>query len=147
MRELGLCAVQPRAYRRTTIAGEVAAIPDLIDRDFTAQVPDARLVGDITYLRTSEGWLYLATVVDLPTRMVVGWQTAPHMRTSLIVDALQMVVTGGHVRTGAVFHSDRVSHYTSTEFADSTEFTDVRISLGRTGVCWATRRPSRSSRR
>lgn len=54
MRELRLCAVQPRAYKRTTIAGDVAAIPDLIDRDFTAQVPGARLVGDITYLRTSE---------------------------------------------------------------------------------------------
>ncbi|MGM5068671.1 DDE-type integrase/transposase/recombinase [Rhodococcus qingshengii] len=101
--------MQPRVYKRTTIAGEVAAIPDLIDRDFTAQVPGARLVGDITYLRTSEGWLYLATVIDLATRMVVGWQTAWHMRMSLIVDALQMAVTGGHVRTGAVFHSDRGS--------------------------------------
>ncbi len=116
-RELRLCAVQPRAYKRTTIAGEVAAIPDLIDRAFTAQVPGARLVGDITYLRTSEGWLYLATVIDLATRMVVGWQTASHMRTSLIVDALQMAVTGGHVRTDAVFHSDRGSQYTSTGFA------------------------------
>jgi putative transposase len=104
MRELGLCAVQARAYKRTTIPGEVAAIPDLIDRDFTTQVPGARLVGDITYLRTSERWLYLATVIDLATRMVVGWQTASHMRTSLIVDALQMAVTGGHVRTGTVFH-------------------------------------------
>lgn len=57
MRELGLCAVQPRAYKRTTIAGAVAAVPDLIDRDFTARAPGARLVGDITYLRTREGWL------------------------------------------------------------------------------------------
>lgn len=103
MRELRLCALQPRAHKRTTIAGEVAAIRDLIDRDFTAQVLGARLVGDITYLRASEGWLYLATVIDLATRMVVGWQTASHMGTSLIVDALQMAVTGGHARTGAVF--------------------------------------------
>ncbi|MDV8009250.1 IS3 family transposase [Rhodococcus sp. IEGM 1318] len=136
MRELRLCAVQPRAYKRTTIAGEVAAIPDLIDRDFTAQVPGVRLVGDITYLRTSEGWLYLATVIDLATRMVVGWQAASHMRTSLIVDALQMAVTGGHVRTGAVFHSDCGSQYRSTGFAEFAESRYLRTSVGRTGVCW-----------
>lgn len=136
MRELRSCAVQPRAYKRTTIAGEVAAIPDLIDRNFTAQVPGARLVGDITYLRTSEGWLHLATVIDLATRMVVGWQTASHMRTSLIVDALQMAVTGGHVRTDAVFHSDRGSQYTSTRIAEFAESKDVRTSVGRTGACW-----------
>ncbi|MDZ7914512.1 MAG: IS3 family transposase [Rhodococcus sp. (in: high G+C Gram-positive bacteria)] len=87
-------------------------------------------------IQASEGWLYLATVIDLATRMVVGWQTASHMRTSLIVDALQMAVTGGHVRTDAVFHSDRGSQYTSTRFAEFAESKDVRTSVGRTGVCW-----------
>jgi transposase InsO family protein len=73
MRELGLTACQPRAYRRTTLAGsEPTATVDLLERDFTAAAPGQRLVGDITYLRTGQGWLYLATVIDLCTRMVVG---------------------------------------------------------------------------
>ena len=65
------------------------------------------MVGDITYLRTGEGWLYLATVIDLATRMVTGWQLAEHMRTSLVTDALQMAITHGHAAPGAIFHSDR----------------------------------------
>jgi len=110
MRELGLRAVQPRAYKRTTIQdGQPAESPDLIGRDFTAQAPGQRLVGDITYLKTGQGWLYLATVIDLCTRMVIGWQLADHMRSTLVIDALGMAILGGHVTPGAVFHSDRGS--------------------------------------
>lgn len=103
------CVPSSRApYKRTTITAQTTvATPDLIGRDFTATAPGQRLVGDITYLKTGEGWLYLATVIDLATRMVVGWQTASHMRTSLIVDALAMAIDAGHVRRDAVFHSDR----------------------------------------
>ena len=117
MRELGLLACQPRGYKRTTIAGEEPVeTPDLIGREFTASAPGQRLVGDITYLRTGEGWLYLATVIDLATRMVVGWQLAEHMRTSLVTDALAMAITGGHVtgrgdlsqRPGLPIHIRRV---------------------------------------
>jgi putative transposase len=94
MRELGLQACQPRAYKRTTVPGEQpVSTPDLIERDFTAPAPGTRLVGDITYLRTGEGWLYLATVIDLATRMVVGWQTAAHLRTSLVIDALTELIS------------------------------------------------------
>ncbi len=130
MRKLGLRAVQPRAYKRTTL--------DLIGRDFdpAAGAPGERLVGDITYLRTGEGWLYLATVIDLATRMVIGWQMAAHMHTSLVVDALQMAIDAGHVQPDAVFHSDRGSQYTSVEFARHCQRNRVRISVGRTGVCW-----------
>ena len=96
MRELGLRACQPRAYKRTTMPGEQpVASPDLIGRDFTATAPGTRLVGDITYLKTGEGWLYLATVIDLATRMVTGWQLASHMRTSLVTDALAMAISHG----------------------------------------------------
>ncbi|MDP9461860.1 MAG: IS3 family transposase [Actinomycetota bacterium] len=117
MRELGLAAVQPRAYKRTTVPGEAPApAADLLERDFTAQAPGQRLVGDITYLRTGEGWLYLATVIDLATRMVVGWQLANHMRTTLVTDALQMAIDGGHLTPGVIFHSDRGTQYTSAEF-------------------------------
>jgi putative transposase len=108
MRELGLRACQPRAYKRTTVPGEQpVASPDLIGRDFTAALPGTRLVGDITYLKTGEGWLYLATVIDLATRMVTGWQLASHMRASLVTDALAMAISHGHVQPGAVFHSDK----------------------------------------
>jgi putative transposase len=78
MRELGLAAVQPRAYKRTTVPGEhPVPSPDLIGRDFTATEPALRLVGDITYLPTGQGWLYLATVLDLGTWLMVGWQMPP----------------------------------------------------------------------
>jgi putative transposase len=139
MRELGLRAVQPRAYKRTTIPGEEpVASPDLIERDFdpASSAPGERLVGDITYLRTGQGWLYLATVIDLATRMVVGWQLAAHMRTSLVVDALAMAIDAGHVQPDAIFHSDRGTQDTSAEFARYCQRKRVRTSVGRTGVCW-----------
>jgi putative transposase len=108
MRELGLRACQPRAYKRTTVPGDKPVTsPDLIGGDFTAPAPGQRLVGDITYLKTGEGWLYLATVIDLATRMVTGWQLATHMRTSLVTDALAMAITHGHGAPGAIFHSDK----------------------------------------
>jgi transposase InsO family protein len=137
MRELGLRACQPRAYKRTTVPGEEPVIsPDLIGRDFTAEAPGTRLVGDITYLRTSEGWLYLATVIDLATRMVTGWQLADHMLASLVTDALAMAIAHGHVQPGAIFHSDRGAQYTAGEFARFCQANGVRTSVGRTGVCW-----------
>ena len=137
MRELGLAAVQPRAYKRTTVPGDAPVpAPDLLERDFTAEQPGQRLVGDITYLRTGQGWLYLATVIDLATRMVVGWQLAAHMRTSLVIDALQMAIDGGHVAPDAIFHSDRGTQYTSAQYETFTTRHGIRRSLGRTGVCW-----------
>jgi putative transposase len=137
MRELGLRACQPRAYKRTTVPGEQpVASPDLIGRDFTAVAPGTRLVGDITYLRTGEGWLYLATVIDLATRMVTGWQLASHMRTSLVTDALDMAITHGHIQPGATFHSDKRAQHTSAEFARFCQAHGIRTSTGRTGVCW-----------
>jgi putative transposase len=146
MRELGLAAVQPRAYKRTTVpGGHPVASPDLIGRDFAAgpgsgggagHQPGERLVGDITYLRTGEGWLYLATVIDLATRMVVGWQMTTHMRTSLVTDALAMAIDAGHVQRDAIFHSDRGTQYTSREFHQYCQRIRVRTSVGRTGVCW-----------
>lgn len=141
MREEGLRAVQPRAYKRTTLPGEdPLSHPDLIGGDFAtgpeAAGPGQRLVGDITYLHTGEGWLYLATVIDLATRMVLGWQLATHMRTSLVTDALAMAIDTGHVGRDAIFHSDRGAQYTSREFAKFCAKKNIRPSVGRTGVCW-----------
>ncbi len=139
MRELGLAGIQPRAYRRTTIVGEEpVVIPDLLEGNFdpAAHAPGHALVGDITYLRTGEGWLYLATVIDLSTRMVVGWQMASHMRTSLVIDALGMAIDHGRIAPNSVFHADKGSQYTSSEFQKYCEKVKVRPSVGRTGVCW-----------
>lgn len=76
-----LLACQPRAWRRTTLPGQAAAVPDRLERDFAAAVPGTRLVGDITYVRTWTGWLYLATVIDLATRKVIGWFSASSSRS------------------------------------------------------------------
>ncbi|WP_425305853.1 IS3 family transposase [Agromyces archimandritae] len=137
MREAGLFGVQPRTRKRTTIpAADAAERPDLLCRDFTADHPGTRLVGDITYLRTGQGWLYLATVIDLFNREVVGWSMADHMRTELVADALRMAHAHGRVEHGAIFHSDRGSVYTSQAYADIADSLGVRLSVGRTGVCW-----------
>lgn len=137
MRQQGLIAIQPRTYRVTTICDDADVYPpDLLGRHFTAQVPGTRLVGDITYLRTGEGWAYLAVVVDLATRMVVGWQIAEHMRTSLVVDALAMARDHGHLAPNAIFHSDRGTQYHAEAFVTWCADNQVTRSMGRTGVCW-----------
>ena len=137
MRIEGLEAAQPRAFRVTTIHGEGDVYPaDFIERDFTSSEPGTRLVGDITYLKTAEGWLYLATVIDLATRMVVGWQMADHMRASLVIEALTMARLHGHVKRKAIFHSDRGTQYACKDFAKYCKKIGVIRSMGRTGVCW-----------
>ena len=103
MRANDLVAVQPRPYKRTTVPGkDPTPATDLIGRDFApGGVPGSRLVGDITYLRTAEGWVYLATVIDLATRMVIGYALADHMRTTLVTDALGSAIRSGRVHTNA----------------------------------------------
>ena len=138
MRDLGLVPCQPRPFRPvTTVAGDAASTPDLLNRDFTAGAPARKLVGDITYIPTWEGWLYLATVLDCFSKKVVGYAMAGHMRTSLVVDALTMASANLGIIPGVtVFHSDRGCQYTSQEFADYTDAVGVRRSLGRTGICY-----------
>ena len=137
MRQLGLRAVQPRAYKRTTISARTTvATPDLIGRDFTATAPGRRLVGDITYLKTGEGWLYLATVIDLASRRVVGWAMADNMETDLVADALRMAISVRAPAPGLVFHSDRGSQYTSEQFRRLLADHHIVQSLSRRGQCW-----------
>lgn len=138
MRDLGLVACQPRPWRPiTTVAGDVVKTKDLLLRDFTATAPAMKLVGDITYIRTWEGWLYLATVLDCHTKKVVGYAMADHLRTSLIIEALEMAAGRITIRPKVtIFHSDRGCQYTSQEFADVTDELGIRRSLGRTGTCY-----------
>lgn len=137
MRAAGLHGRHPKAWKKTTIHGEQPlGAPDLIGRNFTAIAADTRWCGDITYVRTWTGWAYLATVIDLHSRAVVGWALADHMRTSLVTDALAMAITHRRPVAGVVFHSDRGCQYTSKEFAEFCTAGGVVRSLGRTGICY-----------
>jgi putative transposase len=123
---------------RTTVVDRSATVAgDLVARDFNPPAPDILWCGDITYLRTGEGWLFLATVIDLFSRRVIGWSAAAHMRTDLVADALTMAVaTRGGAVDGVVFHSDRGSQYTSAAFGQLCDQLGVTQSMGATGVCW-----------
>jgi transposase InsO family protein len=136
MRELGLVPCQPRPSTTTTIRGVDPATPDLVRRDFTAEKPGTKLVGDITYLHTWEGWLYLATVIDCFNKEVIGYAMADHMRTELVTDALDMAARNHDLADGCIFHSDRGTQYTSAEFAAKIQELGMRGSLGRTGICY-----------
>jgi putative transposase len=137
MRERGITGIT-RRRRRSLTRPDKRARPaaDLIGRDFTADRPGTRLVGDITYLPTHEGWLYLACWLDLATREVVGYAMADHHRAALVVDALRMAHGRGHLEPGCIAHSDRGSEYTSAELRTEMGALGLRQSTGRTGSCY-----------
>lgn len=137
MRELRLVPCQPRPWRpQTTRQGQAGPIPDLVSRDFSAAVPGATMAGDITYIPTWEGWVYLATVIDCATRKVAGWAMDDNYKTPLITAAIEMAARNLDGPEGAIFHSDRGSNYTSGEFAAALERVGIRQSAGRTGICF-----------
>ena len=110
--------------------------PDLVGRKFTAVMSGIKMVGDITCLPTRQGWLYLASVIDLCTRKLVGYAMAQHMRAELVVNAITMAATHNQLAGGAIFHSDRGSQYTSKVFRDVLTDLDLRASMGRVGSCF-----------
>jgi putative transposase len=134
MVENNMVSCQPRPYRTTTDPDGTPGALDLVSRDFTATEPGVKLVGDITYIRTWEGWVYLATVIDCYSKMVVGFAMADHMRTGLITDALQAAVDAGGIQPNAIFHSDRGSQYTSEHFKAFLVSNGMVGSMGATGV-------------
>jgi putative transposase len=138
MRTEGLIACQPRPFRVTTKADSEAAagMPDLVKRDFTADRPGMKFVGDITYVHTWQGFVYLATVIDCYSKKVVGWSIADHMRTELVEDALNNAAATTAIEPLAIFHSDRGSVYTSADYRTLIKNLGMRSSMGRTGVCW-----------
>jgi putative transposase len=137
MRELGLVACQPRPWRASlTESGPSGPIPDLVERDFTADAPGTKMVGDITYIPTWEGWLFLATVLDCHTKGVVGWAMGDNYKTPLISAAIDMAARNHTIAPEAIFHSDRGSNYTSVEFAQTLGRHNLRQSVGRTGICY-----------
>lgn len=138
MRTKGLVGRCRRRWIKTTISDPDVVSVDLLKRAFgpgTVEL-DRVYVGDITYIRTWEGWLYLATVIDLASRRVVGWAMADHMRAELVCDALRMAIENRRPAPGAIFHSDRGTQYTSTEFTDLLAANEMIQSLSRPRQCW-----------
>jgi len=138
MRELGLEPCQPKPWRHclTEADGQAGPIPDLVNRDFAADAPGQKMVGDITYIPTWEGWVYLATVIDCYTKAVIGWAMADNYKTPLIEAAIEMAARNHQFAEGAIFHSDRGSNYTSAQFAGTLQRLKVQQSVGRTGICY-----------
>lgn len=138
MRQEHLVPCQPRPFRVTTQPDTEAAtgVPDLLERDFTAQRPGVKFVGDITYIHTWQGFIYLATVIDCCSKKVVGWAIADHMRTALVAEALENAAATTWIAPEAIWHSDRGSVYTSAAFRALVISLGMRSSMGRTGVCW-----------
>jgi putative transposase len=137
MRELGLEPCQPRPWRHSlTEQGPSGPIPDLVNRDFSAEFPGQKMVGDITYIPTWEGWVYLALVIDCATRMITGWAMDDNYKTPLIASAVKMAARNVRLPEGAIFHSDRGSNYTSAEYAKELGELGIRQSVGRTGICY-----------
>jgi len=148
MRDLGLEPCQPKPWRHslTEQDGQAGPIPDHVGRDFNADIPGEKMVGDITYIDTWEGWVYLATVIDCATRKTVGWAMDDNYKTPLISRAIEMAARNLDLPEGAIFHSDRGSNYTSAAFAEKLEELGIKQSVGRTGICPLTGQ-SRETRR
>ncbi len=136
MRELGLEPCQPKPKRFGLTQGIPGPVPDLVGRNFTADAPGKKLVGDITYVSTGEGWLYLATVIDCCTKEVIGYAMDDHYQTPLISRAIRNAARNRKLAGGAIFHSDRGSNYMSAEYGETLKRLGLRRSAGRTGICF-----------
>lgn len=138
MRALGLMPPAARAaFRRSAARARVVPDPpDLVDRQFEITIPGTVLVGDITYVPTAEGWLYVATVIDLATRMVLGHATGKRQTAELAVTALRRAIRTGIVTAGAIFHSDHGTQYRSRRFTRFCGKHAIRRSMGARFECW-----------
>ena len=135
MRTVGLVGRSRRRFRRTTIP-DPTPTPDLVRRQFRPPAPDQIWVADVTYVRTWEGWLYLAVILDAFSRRVVGWALADHLRTELPSAALHMALQQRQPEPGLIHHSDRGSQYVSVVYQATLVEHGVRPSVGRPGTAW-----------
>jgi len=137
MRQAGLSGLIARKRGRTTVrVPGVRVADDLVARDFAPAAPNVLWVADITYLRTWEGWLYLAAVQDAYSRRIVGWALADHMRAELVVDALQMAIARRRPDPGLVSHSDQGSQFVSLAFGHACAGAGIARSMGSRGDCY-----------
>jgi len=136
MKELNIHGLIIKKVQTTKQDDNLCERDDLVKQDFTADALFEKLVGDITYLKVKGKTYYLATVIDLYSRMVVGWSLKDNMKTGLIIDALQMAHKNGCVNKNAIFHSDRGSQYTSHAFKEYALSIGVKLSTGRKATCY-----------
>jgi putative transposase len=137
MREANLACKSKRKFKATTNSRhDLPIAPNHLDRQFTVNQPNQTYVGDITYIHTQEGWLYLAVVIDLFSRQVVGWSMAEHMRTKLVNDALLMAIWKRKPDKGLLWHTDRGSQYASESHRALLARHGIRQSISRKGNCW-----------
>ena len=137
MARQGLIAKAARKFKLTTDSNHQKSIsPNLLARDFTADAPNQKWAGDITYLYTTEGWLYLAVVIDLYSRAVVGWSMSSRMTADLVCDALNMALWRRGFPQGLIIHSDRGSQYCSAAYREIISGNKLKQSMSRKGNCW-----------
>ena len=135
--QAGLRCKTRRRFKAPIAAGQAQTVaPNQLNREFTVQAPDTVYVGDITYLPTGEGWLYLAVVIDLCSRAVVGWSMADHMRAELVNQALSMAICQRHPAAGLIMHTDRGSQYGAESYRQLLTRHGVQPSMSRKGNCW-----------
>jgi transposase InsO family protein len=137
MAQHGIRARHKRKYIATTNSNhDLPVASNLLARNFTATAPNQVWTSDITYLATAEGWVYLAVIIDLFSRQVVGWSMQPHMKAELVTDALRMAWFRRRPQAGVIVHSDRGSQYCSGLFQDTLKAYGMRSSMSRRGDCW-----------
>ncbi len=137
MKAMGLRAIQARKFKVTTDSNHNKPIaPDLIEQDFTASRANDKWVSDITYIWTDEGWLYLAVVMDLYSRAIVGWSIQRRMTQQLVIDALRMALFRRKFPTETIIHSDRGSQYCSVAYQKLIKAAGLRCSMGRRANCY-----------
>lgn len=137
MKKHRLCARLPKHFRKTTDSSHSRpVVPNLVQRQFLPNSPNKIWAVDITYIRTWEGWLYLAVVIDLFSRRVIGWAMANHLRTDLAISALQMAVRHRRPPRGMIHHSDRGVQYASGEYREFLQRHGIECSMSRKGDCW-----------
>jgi putative transposase len=137
MRRAGLSGLMPRRRGRTTIrVPGVRVADDLVERQFRPEAPNVLWVADITYLRTWQGWLYLCAVQDAFSRRIVGWSMADHMRSDLVVDALNMAIARRQPEAGLIHHSDQGSQFVSLAFGQAAGKAGIARSMGSRGDCY-----------
>lgn len=137
MKEQDLCCKTKRKFKATTDSNHSLTIsPNILNRDFSATAPNQKYVGDITYIWTLEGWIYLAVLLDVFSRKVVGWSIKKHMRTSLVNEALLMAIANRGVQEGLIYHTDRGSQYASNKHRKILNMYGITQSMSRKGDCW-----------
>lgn len=136
MQRAGVVPKTVRKFRVTTDSRKTVPAPNLLEQQFAAAKPNERWVSDITFIPTREGWLYLAVIIDLYSRAVIGWAMHKRMKTTLVMDALKMALMRRKVRSPLLLHSDQGSQYAAADYRAALAANGIECSMSRKGCCW-----------